>query len=63
LTIPSRAPERVLADVLEGTVSAAAAEREYGVVLTAAGGSWSVGATATRARRAQMVRPASPPGA
>jgi N-methylhydantoinase B len=45
----------VLADVLEGAVSAAAAERDYGVVLTAAGRSWTVDEIATRARRAQMV--------
>ncbi len=52
----ARDPERVLAGVLEGAVSAAAAEREYGVVLTAAGGSWRVDEAATRARRAEMVR-------
>jgi len=56
----ARAPERVLADVMEGAVSPAAAERDYGVVLTAAGGSWRVDEAATRARRAEMVRPASP---
>ncbi len=31
----ARPPERVLADVREGLVSAEAAERDYGVVLTA----------------------------
>jgi len=51
----ARDPERVLADVLEGVVSLAAAERDYGVVLTAAGRSWRVDEAATRARRAQMV--------
>ena len=35
----ARDPERVLADVREGHVSAAAAERHYGVVLTP---SWPV---------------------
>jgi N-methylhydantoinase B len=48
-----REPERVLADVLEGYVSAAAAEREYGVVLTAdAGGVDEVATRALRAARA-----------
>ena len=48
-----REPERVLADVLEGYVSAPAAEREYGVVLTAdAGGVDEVATRALRAARA-----------
>ena len=48
-----REPERVLADVREGYVSAAAAEREYGVVLTAdAGGVDEVATRALRAARA-----------
>jgi N-methylhydantoinase B len=44
-----RDPERVLADVLEGYVSAEAAEREYGVVLTDGGD--AVDEAATRALR------------
>jgi N-methylhydantoinase B len=47
-----RDPQRVLADVQEGYVSAEAAEREYGVVL-AAGGT-AVDEAATRAKRAAM---------
>ena len=50
----SRDPERVLADVREGQVSALAAVRDYGVVLKRSGHSWSLDLTATQARRAQM---------
>lgn len=45
-----RAPERVLRDVRDGVVSRAAAERDYGVVLTAAGD--AVDTTRTAALRA-----------
>ena len=50
----ARDPERVLADVREGQVSAQAAERDYGVVLERSGHSWALDRTATQARRAQM---------
>jgi N-methylhydantoinase B len=50
----SRDPERVLADVREGTVSREAAERAYGVVLAPVGHSWVLDHPATQARRAQM---------
>lgn len=43
-----RDPDRVLADVLDGTVSAAAAARLYGVVIAADGRSIDAGATAAR---------------
>ena len=48
-----RPAEDVLADVLDGFVSEAAAARDYGVVLDGE----RVDADATRARRAAMVRP------
>jgi N-methylhydantoinase B len=48
-----RDPERVLVDVLEGYVSVGAAERQYGVVLTA--GATAVDETATSALRAARV--------
>jgi N-methylhydantoinase B len=50
----ARDPERVLADLRDGVVSAQAAEREYGVVVTRAGGSWALDAAQTRARRARI---------
>ncbi len=43
-----REPERVLRDVLDGVVSSASAERDYGVVLTAGGRSVDVAATEER---------------
>ena len=48
-----RDPARVLADVREGAVSRAAAERDYGVVLRHDGQSWAVDPAATQALRAQ----------
>ena len=50
----ARDPERVLADLRDGMVSAQQAECEYGVVVTRTGGSWAVDHGETRARRAQM---------
>jgi N-methylhydantoinase B len=50
----ARDPERVLADVREGQVSAQAAERDYGVVLKQSERSWALDRTATQALRAQM---------
>jgi N-methylhydantoinase B len=50
----ARDPERVLADVREGAVSPAAAERDYGVVLKPEGRSWALDQAATRARRAEL---------
>ena len=52
----ARDAERVLADVREGLVSSEAAERDYGVVLEPAAGSWVIDRTATQARRAQLRR-------
>jgi N-methylhydantoinase B len=49
-----RDPERVLVDVREGYVSADAAEREYGVLLTADG--TAVDREATRSRRAARAK-------
>ena len=49
-----REPERVLADVREGAVTAQAAGREYGVVVTQADGTWMLDEDETRARRAAM---------
>jgi len=43
-----RPPEQVLADVREGYVSAEAAARDYGVVLTADGSGVDEAATAKR---------------
>jgi N-methylhydantoinase B len=54
-----REPARVLADVREGVVSPAAAERDYGVVLRKNGASWSVDEQATTARRSSAVREAT----
>ena len=48
-----REPERVLADVREGCVSAQAAERDYGVVLQRDGEGWIVDQPATDRRRAE----------
>jgi N-methylhydantoinase B len=50
----ARDPERVLADVREGVISRATAERDYGVVLTPGGRSWLLDHDATQARRAEM---------
>ena len=50
----ARDPERVLCDVREGIVSVEAAERDYGVVLTRSGRTWTIDQVATQARRAQM---------
>ncbi len=47
----ARLAERVLADVREGTVSAEAAERDYGVVLTADGQAVDEAATARKRKR------------
>ncbi len=52
----ARDAERVLADVREGLVSRAAAERDYGVVLKGAARSWVIDRAATQARRAQLRR-------
>jgi N-methylhydantoinase B len=52
-----REPERVLADVREGFVSAEAAERDYGVVLRRDGGSWTIDRAATGRLRGKMTRP------
>jgi N-methylhydantoinase B len=49
-----REPERVLADVRDGAVTVQAAEREYGIVVTGAKGSWRIDQDKTRARRARM---------
>jgi N-methylhydantoinase B len=49
-----REPERVLADIREGTVSPAAAERQYGVVVKRAGENWLIDEAATAARRSEM---------
>jgi N-methylhydantoinase B len=49
-----REPERVLADVREGVVTAQAAERDYGVVVISANGSWTLDRDKTQARRAAM---------
>jgi N-methylhydantoinase B len=49
----AREVERVLADVGEGSVSPAAAERQYGVVVKQDGGGWSIDQAATEARRRQ----------
>jgi N-methylhydantoinase B len=51
----TREPERVLADVREGTVSPEAAEQHYGVVLKHYGGGFVVDAAATQARRAKST--------
>ena len=50
----AREPERVLADVREGVLSAEAAERDYGVVVRRDGSDFVVDAAATQARRAKM---------
>jgi N-methylhydantoinase B len=50
----ARDPQRVLDDVREGYVSAAAAERDYGVVLRQDGGVATVDEAATTARRAKL---------
>jgi N-methylhydantoinase B len=50
----ARDPARVLADVNEGYVSPAAAERDYGVVLRRDGDALAVDQAATERRRAQM---------
>jgi N-methylhydantoinase B len=47
----ARAPGQVLDDVLQGYVSAAAAEASYGVVVKAADGSWHIDEEATFALR------------
>jgi N-methylhydantoinase B len=49
-----RDPERVLADVRDGAVTVAAAERDYGVVVTGGRGSWEIDAEATRALRSRI---------
>jgi N-methylhydantoinase B len=50
----ARDPDRVLADVREGGVSRATAERDYGVVIEQDGRGWAVDWSATQLRRAQM---------
>src|SRR5204863_5469956 len=50
----ARDPGRVLADLRDGIVSPAAAERDYGVVLRGSAGSWTLDAPATERRRAAM---------
>ena len=50
----AREPQRVLDDIREGYVSAAAAERDYGVVLRQDGGAATVDEAATTARRAEL---------
>jgi N-methylhydantoinase B len=49
-----RAPQQVLDDVREGSVSPEAAERDYGVVLAPDGADWMIDEAATGARRMQM---------
>ena len=48
-----RDPERVLADVREGAVSRAAAERDYAVIVTERAGSWAIDWARTRERRSR----------
>jgi N-methylhydantoinase B len=50
----TRDPKRVLVDVIAGYVSPTAAERDYGVVLRATAGDFSVDQTATSALRAKL---------
>ena len=50
----AREPERVLADVEEGYISADTAERQYGVVIESSSGRPAVDPAATAARRKQM---------
>jgi len=50
----ARDPERVLADIREGYVSRAAAERDYGVVPVETAGGLTIDRDATRRRRAAM---------
>jgi N-methylhydantoinase B len=47
----AREPERVLADVREGTVSPGAAERQYGVVVREESDGWMIDEAATAERR------------
>ena len=58
----ARDPERVLADVRDGHVSVAAAERHYGVVLAPPSRSWALDRPATQARRARMKSNSAPSG-
>ena len=50
----AREPERVLADVEEGYISAETAKSQYGVVIDSSSGRPAIDATATAARRKQM---------
>ena len=50
----TRQPERVLLDVRDGALSAEAAERDYGVVVTASNGAWKLDRQKTRALRAKL---------
>jgi N-methylhydantoinase B len=50
----AREPERVLADIREGFLSADMAERDYGVVLKRDGDEFTVDAAATQARRGKV---------
>jgi N-methylhydantoinase B len=49
----TRDPERVRADVIEGYVTVAAAERTYGVVLRETDGGWEIDRAATDKQRAK----------
>src|SRR5688572_29023742 len=51
----AREPERVLADVREGVLSAEAAERDYGVVVQRKDRLWQIDDAATEARRAKVT--------
>ncbi len=51
----ARAPERVVADVRQGLVSAAAAERDYGVVVVKLDGKLQVDEAATATTRANLA--------
>jgi N-methylhydantoinase B len=56
----ARDPERVLADVREGNVSAAAAGRDYGVVVTRDRHGWRLDLSATEELRAKLRAARSP---
>ena len=50
-----REPGRVLRDVIDGYVSAAAAERDYGVVVVQLVGAWQIDAEATARLRQALA--------
>jgi len=51
----AREPERVLADIREGFITAEIAERDYGVVLKREGDEFTVDAAATQTRRGKVT--------